>query len=101
MGQTAGAAPLGNLAEYPPSVQTAPLVTATPRPKPSMAPVGQGTAAIPAPLVERVVGLLTAMGYRARASRTLVHRAIAGPALPSDRPPTTEELLRASLRAAG
>ena len=55
--------------------------------------------AIPVPLIERVVGLLTAMGYRKHESRTLVNRAIAGTELPRDRSPTTEELLRASLRA--
>ena len=44
--------------------------------------------------------ILTSLGYRQRASRMLVHRALAGGDLPRDRSPTTEELLRASLRAA-
>ena len=55
----------------------------------------------PVPLIERVVGLLTAMGYRKHESRTLVNRAVTGSELPKDRSPTTEELLRASLRAGG
>ncbi len=57
--------------------------------------------AVPVPLIEQVVGLLTAMGYRKHESRALVTSAIAGSELPRDRSPTTEELLRASLRAGG
>ncbi len=66
----------------------------------AVAHVGQNAGpAIPVPLVQQVVALLTAMGYRKQESRTLVNRAIAGTELPTDRSPTTEELLRASLRA--
>ena len=66
----------------------------------AVAHVGQEAGpAIPVPLIERVVGLLTAMGYRKHESRTPVNRAIAGTELPRGRSPTTEELLRASLRA--
>ena len=68
----------------------------------TLAHVGQEAGpAIPLPLIEQVVGLLTAMGYRKYESRTLVNRAVAGTELPRDRSPTTEELLRASLRAGG
>ena len=68
----------------------------------SVAHVGhEAGPAIPVPLIEQVVSLLTAMGYRKHESRTLVNRAIAGSELPRNRSPTTEELLRASLRAGG
>lgn len=49
-------------------------------------------------LGERVVRLLTAMGYTRRVSRQLLRAAVAAGELPTGRSPTTEELLRASLR---
>ncbi|NIR58219.1 MAG: HNH endonuclease, partial [Gammaproteobacteria bacterium] len=73
-----------------------------PQPRASVAHVGhrsEAGPAIPVSLLEQVVGLLTSMGFKKHESRTLVERAIAGTELPSDRAPTTVELLRASLRA--
>lgn len=67
----------------------------------SHAPVGAATnggSSVPKELGDRVVGYLRRMGYSRRVSIALVEAAIAGTELPSDRQPTTEELLRASLR---
>jgi len=75
-----------------------------PHESPAVAHVGRSAdearPAIPQTLFEQVVGLLTSMGYRVGESRQFVASAIAGDELPASRPPTTEELLRASLRAA-
>lgn len=49
-------------------------------------------------LGDRVVRLLHRMGYSKRVSTALVEAAIAGDELPLERPPSTEELLRAALR---
>ena len=54
---------------------------------------------VPGSLHAEVLSLLTSMGYRTREGEWLLKRARAGDELPSDRAPTTEELLRAALRA--
>lgn len=57
----------------------------------------------PRPLVSRqlghrIVGILHRMGYSKRVSAALVEAAIEGNELPTDRPPSAVELLRAALR---
>ena len=50
---------------------------------------------------ERVIAMLHGMGYRKSESRWLVWSALRGGELPSERPATDAELLRAALRAGG
>ncbi len=85
------------------------------KPPAEVAPQSQSEAAVtaastpaepepPAPVVPRALerevhGLLTCMGYRVWEAQVLLDDACNGSELPTERIPTTEELLRASLRA--
>ena len=56
-------------------------------------------SARPSPVATKVIALLASMGYRKTEARWLVWTALRSGELPTDRPPTTTELMRSALRA--
>ncbi|MBO6936159.1 MAG: hypothetical protein JJ863_14350 [Deltaproteobacteria bacterium] len=70
-----------------------------PRPPLKRAPVRPRPPRSPADIAKRVMELLASMGYRATEARWLVWTALRSGELPTHRPATQTELLRAALRA--